>query len=257
MTNPEPPKSRFSQLKRFRHWLPLVIATLLIVGWVGWTYLNWQQRTNLVKWMEANGLMYQTENHGPDLIRRYVGYPMFGIPTNSKYGPFDSVIQVAGSRSKSSDMKKRLAELQVFPNLKVLKLGYTKCTDDWMPRISRLKSLQELDLCHCRISGRGFGRLADLTNLQSIELQYCPIRDQHLSQLAAVPNLKLVNLSSCSHVTADGVDSLLKLKPTCSVFLYGMKDLVRELQYRGYSIRDRSGWHVIGEKWEEPKPLNR
>lgn len=95
---------------------------------------------------------------------------------------------------EDSDLK-HLSELT---NLKELDLSFAKkLTGDGLSHISRLNSLESLNLKCCGMVGDGLGNLSELTELKSLCLRCVWIRGDSLKHLRQMDSLERLNLDSC------------------------------------------------------------
>ena len=205
-------------------WLGLV---LLVTG--GFYLILWhpfQVRTRFVSELESAGISVEYEEAGPQWIRDLTGSHMYGFAGNPKHGGlFDRVSRISvcsGGRPATVPKKipfEVVQRLATFPSLKHLDLTYSNVTDDWMPAIGRLKSLEKLELGHARVCGRGFGQLRNLSKLKELNLVYCPVRDEYLGHLVRMRALKRLSLFRCSHVTTSAVLEFEQARPDCHVHL--------------------------------------
>lgn len=231
---------------RRRKWLVRGLLLVFLLLWVAvprylfWS--GWRERLAVIKEIERVGGTYEVRHRTPEFLRNWIGYRKYGQPGNPAIGPFDEIIGVDFSnnrdRTRRAESPAFISRLKVFPELESLDLSYGPVTDDWMPQISQLRSLKELNLRHCRICGRGFGQLAALPNLERIGLTYCPIRDRYLPLLARSRNLRVINLSRCSHVTPDGVVDLLRGWRGDPVYIHDVDGRFEELTTRGNVIEN-------------------
>ncbi|MGD9680034.1 MAG: protein kinase [Candidatus Obscuribacterales bacterium] len=131
-----------------------------------------------------------------------------------------------------------LNTLRSFKRLRILKLAQTNLNDDALAVISRIRTIEELDLDGCRgFTDRGVAYLAELPAVQSIILRSTAITDDSLKTLAAIPkiysivvedtivgdeglakishcrNIKMLYLRNCKNVSARGFALICRNMP--------------------------------------------
>jgi hypothetical protein len=128
-------------------------------------------------------------------------------------------IEVTGF-SVSDDFVEHLIALE---NLEALDLVLTSVTDKGVARLSTLKKLRELRICHCsnvtdkgittlgklanlellwikenpKVTGTGLTGLRELTKLRSLDLDWSRITDEGVKALGGHPSLESLALNGC------------------------------------------------------------
>lgn len=202
-------------------WLLILCCALLVsAGTYVVLWRPWLQRKALVAELETLGMRVTYREAGPEWLRNLTGRGAHGLSGNPVVGGLlDQVIAVSACPSGRPRVVPReipfelIRDLQRFQSLEHLDLTYTNVTDDWMPAIAELKSLQALEVGHARVGGRGFRVIQQLPQLDQLNLTYCPVRDEFLDDLAALPALKTVSLFRCSHLTNDAIAKLQSDRP--------------------------------------------
>ena len=213
-----------------RFWVPplwsMVCAFLLVLLISGYV-LVWrpsQLRNAIAIEIESIGGSVIIQEIGPGWIRQLSGSPALTRPsTRRRGGLLDRIIQVhvcpkgrppGGRVEVSSEL---VTDLPAFGALTWLDLNYTNATDDWMPAIAELQSLQRLSLSHTRVGGRGFHRLRTLPDLCQLDLAFCPVRKQYLDELVELKSLRHLNLYECSHLSLNDVEAFETARPDVKV----------------------------------------
>ncbi|MGI9470700.1 MAG: leucine-rich repeat domain-containing protein [Rubripirellula sp.] len=97
-----------------------------------------------------------------------------------------------------------------FPNLTELVLYDTKCTDEAMRQVGKLRRLEYLDVDGTNITNLGVAHLSDLTNLQTLDLQRTAISDPAIKSLSKMTKLSELRLNE-TQVDGSGLIHLQKL----------------------------------------------
>ena len=71
-----------------------------------------------------------------------------------------------------------------------------RVTDDWLKRLSDVKTLRKLDLANCAIKGEGLRHIAGLSALRELNLTLTPVNDEALRHLAGLSELRVLGLAS-------------------------------------------------------------
>jgi hypothetical protein len=237
--------SRVGQLAAFIRrkwfWLPLVISMAVASSYWGWEYARFRLHVANLKSLDAD-FSWAFDESGPDWARRYLGHPTQRRNSTGPilYGPFDKVVKfTARNRGRSANCTlAQIREIANFKHVRTLDLSYSAATDDWLPEIAKIRSLERLDVSHCRISGRGFGVLAVMPNLKHVLCAYCPLRDERLLKLVPSTSLTDLNVALCTHLTTDGLAAFLDRKEGVHVWTYGLRKIEAELKERGYVTSD-------------------
>lgn len=140
-----------------------------------------------------------------------------------------SLIDVQLEKSKVTD--DGVSALVELP-LKSLNLNYTAVTDEAMPAIGRITTLEQLQLdaarltdvgmAHvgklkklrrfsCRladVTGEGIQHLSDLTDLTRLELRETSADDAALEIISQLPKLEFLDISECRLVNGEGISKL-------------------------------------------------
>lgn len=149
--------------------------------------------------------------------------------------------------------------LAAMPSLKVLNLRDTSVTDQAMSYIENMPSLTKLDLSECTspgITDVGAASISKIDSLEDLNLWSTKVTDVGVANFATMPNLRKLNLDNCV-VTDECVKSLAKMKQLnwlhlgktqvtddCVELLMGMTGL-RKLDLNGTSISQDSYYDLL------------
>lgn len=98
-----------------------------------------------------------------------------------------------------------------FGDVRLIVLSGTQVTNDDLEDLSRLPSLESLDLRNTRIGDPGLAHLSELSILGSLNLRDTRIGDAGLAHLSELETLRALWLGN-TEVTDEGVRYLAKLK---------------------------------------------
>lgn len=89
-----------------------------------------------------------------------------------------------------------------------------RVTDDWLKRLSDVKTLRKLDLANCAIKGEGLRHIAGLSALRELNLTLTPVNDEALRHLAGLSELRVLGLAStqCTGTGFSHLGGLSKLE---------------------------------------------
>ena len=104
------------------------------------------------------------------------------ITNNMALYPASTVVGVDLHETHVTDAD--LAQLNAFPNLRVLNLHHTKITDVGIARISKLPSIQTLHLGNTEISDAGLESLRGLPQLRELGLMSTLVTDKGMASVA-------------------------------------------------------------------------
>lgn len=197
-------------------WLWAVCIALVLAGICVSFAVPFVERVGVVRAIEAGRGSVRVHQRGPAWVRKLTGYHhLAGHPANPVFGLLDEIEIVTLERS--AFRRELLPRLEAFPTLRELHLDYSTVTDDDMPAISRLKSLETLDLAHTRVSGRGFGKLREMPHLKFVNMTYTPMRDVAWQHLEAVKSLEGLSIFSCRHLTPSGLADFRAKNPKVNI----------------------------------------
>lgn len=86
-----------------------------------------------------------------------------------------------------------------------------RITDEWLKRLSSVKTLRKLDLANCAIQGDGLRHIAGLTSLRELNLTLTPVTDEGLKHLSGLKELRVLGLAS-TQCTGTGFQHLTGLR---------------------------------------------
>jgi len=122
-----------------------------------------------------------------------------------------------------SDMGLQYVAVASLTSLETLNLRGSRITDDGLPYLIPLRSLEELDLSRSRqIGNKGFQYVASLTSLKKLSLGCTRITDDDLPYLIPLRSLEELNIS-CSGVTSKGLEHLTSLTSLKKLDLTGTR----------------------------------
>lgn len=91
-----------------------------------------------------------------------------------------------------------------------------KVTDEWLRKLSGVRTLRRLDLANCAIQGDGLQHIGKLTGLRELNLTLTPVKDDALKHLGGLAELRMLGLAS-TQCTGTGFTHLKGLKKLESV----------------------------------------
>ena len=106
-----------------------------------------------------------------------------------------------------------LAELK---SLQELNLWHAKVTDSGLVYLKELKTLKKLKLWGRKVTDSGLIHLKELKSLQTLELIQTQVTDAGLAHLKELKSLQTLNLGS-TQVTDVGLRKLQKALPSCKI----------------------------------------
>ncbi|MCA9803139.1 MAG: protein kinase, partial [Cyanobacteria bacterium HKST-UBA02] len=150
-----------------------------------------------------------------------------------------------------------LSTLCSFKHLRILKLAQTNLNDDALKVISRIRTLEALDLDGCKgFTDRGVAYLEALPAVSSIILRSTAITDESLKTLAAIPKLCSIVVEDTG-VTDEGLAKISHCRNIKMLYLRNCKNV----SARGFAMICRSmpwltalslGGPAIGPGYLEP-----
>jgi len=108
-----------------------------------------------------------------------------------------------------------VAPLQGMTRLRSLE--YFNANDGIVDALSKITSLEHLNIWSGDVTDTGVGRLVNLKKLQRLEIRGNKMTDQGLQQLKALPDLKYLDLSYAEKITTNGIAQFLKLRPDVEI----------------------------------------
>jgi len=97
-----------------------------------------------------------------------------------------------------------------------LSLRGTQLTDEGVPELQTLNSLQVLWLDRTSVSEAGLNWLSNLSGLRELGLRNCPVGDGLIELVGNMHQLSVLNVFG-TKVTEDGVLELRKRLPDCEI----------------------------------------
>jgi hypothetical protein len=185
---------------RRRRWIPvsLKLLALLVVGLgiVGGreAVRMFRQQVAIREIEEAGGTIVETEDGGPDWLRRLLGDQPMEV--------FDTVVTVDLDKSTVTDAG--LAKLDALTGLRYLDLAETAVTDTGVAALLPLRELRGINLDETRVSDAALVHLKEFPNLQFVCLCETRVTDAGLAHLASLLNLERIDLSG-TQVTDAGL----------------------------------------------------
>jgi uncharacterized protein (TIGR03067 family) len=98
-------------------------------------------------------------------------------------------------------------------------LGFRGCIgvgDTQMQHVSRLVSIESLNLHSTDVTDAGIAQLKGLSHLESLDLSFTPISDEAVPAISKLPRLKKLTLRG-SLITANGIEQLRRARPNVEV----------------------------------------
>ena len=100
---------------------------------------------------------------------------------------------------------------------KLHSLQYFNADDDIVEVLSKMTTLERLNIWSGDVTDVGATHLLSLRQLQRLEIRGNKMTDQGLAQLSRVPTLKYLDLSYTKQITQDGFAQFRKLRPDVEI----------------------------------------
>jgi hypothetical protein len=100
---------------------------------------------------------------------------------------------------------------------KLYSLQYFNADDDIVEVLSKMTTLEQLNIWSGEVTDVGASRLLNLRQLQRLEIRGNKMTDQGLRRLSQVPALKYLDLSYTERITQDGIAQFRKLRPDVEI----------------------------------------
>jgi Leucine-rich repeat (LRR) protein len=84
---------------------------------------------------------------------------------------------------------------QLLDDVVSVQIAFAEITDDWLPHLEGLSSLEELELSRTPISDAGLVHLKGFKNLQVLKLDHTLVTDAGMAHLSGVTNLESLSLA--------------------------------------------------------------
>ena len=110
---------------------------------------------------------------------------------------------------------KSIAPFLAMTNLHSLR--YFNADDGILDTLSKVKSLEFLNIWSGGVTDKGVSRLTGLTNLNHLEIRGNKMSDEGFLQLAQLPTLKYLDIQYAEKITANGVAQFQKLRPDIGI----------------------------------------
>lgn len=224
------PRRRWWRIARWFVY-PLVVATLVLGGGVGWCYREWKREQPVIAW--AKGLQLSrvdTKPIGPALLQKWAGDWGYLLQRTDR-------LTVASDRpltpgQVSLARLNHLTRLQLYSagvgdefmgdvgqlrELKGLGLWHTTVTDDGLARLSACRRLEVLDLhFNSRVGEKGLVILTNHPALISLDLSDTSADDRCLPVLKGLTRLRYLDLTR-TKLTPAVVAELKEALPNCQI----------------------------------------
>jgi hypothetical protein len=115
------------------------------------------------------------------------------VTNNMALYPASTVVAIDLHATRVTDAD--LAQLNAFPNLRIVNLHHTRITDVGITAISKLQSLQTLYLANTEISDLGLESLQSLPQLHDLGLMSTKVTDKGMASIAHMTGLNELTLS--------------------------------------------------------------
>jgi Leucine rich repeat len=251
----------------------LILAVLVVGGWIGWTVRAARIQREAVAALQRSGSSvsynWQRRNVGdfpdfhaippaPNWLVACLGVDYFGHVTDVDFfGDDDDMahlrtldrLETLWIESRSPCTDAGLRHLSGMTQLHSLSLPRSHVTDAGLTWVSGLTGLKELYLNHTAIGDAGLAHLRRLTGLRCLELSGTRIADDGLVHLEGLDNLGALTLQD-TRITDTGLAHLAGLR---SLHLVNLMDTqvtdtgVRELH------RHRPSVKIIFERSDSPR----
>lgn len=187
-------------------WIGLVTSVLLIaMAGLQFGLPIWRQQA-AIREIERLGGRIKIELGGPEWMRKRVG------DGHMKY--FDHVVRVELTVQSANDST--LNYVAALTDVKVLRLGNSRITDDGLVNLRGLHYLEELWLGNTRVTDAGLAHLEVLPHLRDLSLANTRVTDAGLVHLRGLENLRRLSLGN-ARVTDDGIAELQSALPRLMV----------------------------------------
>jgi flagellar biosynthesis/type III secretory pathway chaperone len=100
---------------------------------------------------------------------------------------------------------------------KLRSLEYFNADDGIVDALSKITSLEHLNIWSGDVTDIGASRLVNLKKLQRLEIRGNKMTDHGLQQLRPLPDLKYLDLSYAGKLTTNGIAQFLKLRPDVEI----------------------------------------
>ncbi len=130
------------------------------------------------------------------------------ITNNMALYPASTVVGVDLHETHVNDAD--LAQLNAFPNLRVVNLHHTKITDVGIASIAKLPNIQTLHLGNTEISDAGLESLQSLRQIHELGLMSTKVTDKGMASVAHMTALSELTLSG-NQITDAGLNQLTGL----------------------------------------------
>jgi len=126
---------------------------------------------------------------------------------------------VAGQKGHVNLPESEYRFLTALPALEIAKFPENDLGDAALVHIGKIKTLKDLRLIECKMTGAGLKHLTGLEQLTQLDLSFCnDIDDAGLMHLAKLSGLKQLTLKGKKlKVTAAGIAELQKALPGCTI----------------------------------------
>jgi hypothetical protein len=185
-----------------------VVVALFVVG-----VSNYRQRKVMAE-IEAGGGLLRTESVAPG----WADDPALDFVLRGT----DPVVRVRVSRKSMTpeEFRALIDRLKELPELRTLRLGYTRIGDAHLRELKRLPRLTSLDLDSTAVTDAGLPELHALPQLDWLVLDNTAVTDAGMEQLATLPRLEMVSVENTA-VTDAGLERLAALPNLDRVYLKG------------------------------------
>jgi hypothetical protein len=193
--SPDPQRGRFQF--SLRTFLVLILASGVVLGWLGRMYLTAREKRRAWKgfyqaFQNAQWTVYSNDDMTAALS--------FDNPSAIRDADLAQLQAFRSSRLilKTLDLRgapitdRGLVNLEYVPTVQDLVLCGTQITDAGLKHLGHLKDLKTLDVSGTRITGAGFGDLEHLEHLESLRMYETQVTEEGLRQLRKLKHLKRV-----------------------------------------------------------------